>query len=76
MKYMNIVKKVAQNRYAQAGVALTLSSSAMAADDNTTAITSAITAGKALVQTTTSGVIALAALGFGVGMVVTWLAKR
>ncbi|MDC5804753.1 hypothetical protein OPW36_14115 [Vibrio europaeus] len=76
MKYMNVVKKIAQNRYAQAGVALTLSGSAMANDANTTAITDAITSGKALVSTTTSGVIALAALGFGVGMVVTWLAKR
>jgi len=74
MRITQIAKKAATNAYVQAGVALTVSGSAMA--DNTTAITDAIDAGKALVSTTTSGVIAIAALGFGVGMVVTWLAKR
>ena len=74
MRIIQMVKKTATNTYVQAGVALTVSGSAMA--DNTTEITSAIDAGKALVSTTTSGVIALAALGFGLGMVVSWLSRR
>jgi hypothetical protein len=74
MRIIQMVKDTASNAYVQAGVALTVSGSAMA--DNTTEITSAIDAGKALVSTTTSGVIALAALGFGLGMVVSWLSRR
>ncbi|MCG9727436.1 hypothetical protein L1D52_24620 [Vibrio brasiliensis] len=74
MRIIQMVKNTASNAYVQAGVALTVSGSAMA--DNTTEITSAIDAGKALVSTTTSGVIALAALGFGLGMVVSWLSRR
>ncbi|MCZ4296381.1 hypothetical protein [Vibrio sinaloensis] len=74
MRIIQNVKNMATNAYVQAGVALTVSGSAMA--DNTTEITEAITAGKALVSTTTSGVIALAALGFGLGMVVSWLSRR
>jgi|GEM_PF-3634232 len=74
MRIIQMVKNTATNTYVQAGVALTVSGSAMA--DNTTEITSAIDAGKALVSTTTSGVIALAALGFGLGMVVSWLSRR
>ncbi|MGD8123083.1 hypothetical protein [Vibrio sp. TRT 2004] len=74
MRIIQNVKNMATNAYVQAGVALTVSGSAMA--DNTTEITSAIDAGKALVSTTTSGVIALAALGFGLGMVVSWLSRR
>lgn len=74
MRIIQNVKNMATNAYVQAGVALTVSGSAMA--DNTTEITDAITSGKALVSTTTSGVIALAALGFGLGMVVSWLSRR
>ncbi|WP_425665745.1 hypothetical protein ACPUEJ_07495 [Vibrio tubiashii] len=76
MRTIQMVKNAATNTWVQAGVALTLSGSAMAEDPNTAAINAAVTAGKSLVSLTTSGVIGIAALGFGVGMVVTWLAKR
>lgn len=76
MRTIQMVKNAATNTWVQAGVALTLSGSALAEDPNTAAINAAVTSGKALVSLTTSGVIGIAALGFGVGMVVSWLAKR
>ncbi|MFL7028345.1 hypothetical protein [Vibrio cyclitrophicus] len=51
------------------------SSPAFAEGANETAITSAVEAGKSMVGLTTSGVIGIAALGFGLGMVVSWLRK-
>lgn len=66
------LRQIASNKILVASVALT-SSSAFA--DNTKEVTDAITAGKAMVQLTTSGVIGIAALGFGLGMVVAWLRK-
>ncbi|MDC5706410.1 hypothetical protein OPW02_17660 [Vibrio europaeus] len=77
MRTIQMVKNAATNTWVQAGVALTLSGSALAdADPNGTAIKAAVDAGKSLVSLTTSGVIGIAALGFGVGMVVTWLSRR
>ncbi|WCP70333.1 hypothetical protein LYZ37_23180 (plasmid) [Vibrio tubiashii] len=77
MKFFNFAKQTVQNRYAQMGVLLTVSGSALAdASANEGAITAAITGGKKLVELTTTGVIGLAALGFGVGMVVSWLARK
>ncbi|AXX59860.1 hypothetical protein [Vibrio vulnificus] len=72
MKFVNKAKNILNNKLLVAGVALT-SGSAFA--DNTAAITEAVTAGKAMVELTTSGVIGIAALGFGLGMVVAWLRK-
>ncbi len=72
MKFVNKAKNILNNKLLVAGVALT-SGSAFA--DNTTAITDAVTAGKSMVELTTSGVIGIAALGFGLGMVVSWLRK-
>lgn len=72
MKFVNKAKNILNNKLLVAGVALT---SASAFADNTTAITEAVTAGKAMVELTTSGVIGIAALGFGLGMVVAWLRK-
>ncbi|MBJ2148931.1 hypothetical protein JC606_21580 [Vibrio sp. IB15] len=56
---------------------VTALSSPAFADDSTAnaAITAAVDSGKAMVATTTAGVIAIAALGFGLGMVVSWLRK-
>ncbi|MEF1174492.1 hypothetical protein [Vibrio sinaloensis] len=76
MRIIQMVKNTATNTYVQAGVALTLSGSALAdANPNETAITAAVNAGKSMVSLTTSGVIGIAALGFGLGMVVAWLRK-
>ena len=58
-----------------AAVSVTSSSAFADATTNDTAITAAIDSGKAMVATTTAGVIAIAALGFGLGMVVSWLRK-
>ncbi|EKO3792809.1 hypothetical protein HAR83_002223 [Vibrio metschnikovii] len=55
-----------------AGTALA-SSSAFA--NNSEAIEAAVASGQSMVSLTTSGVIALAALGFGLGMVVSWLRR-
>ncbi|WCP70106.1 hypothetical protein LYZ37_19070 [Vibrio tubiashii] len=77
MKFYNFAKQTVQNRYAQMGVLLTMSGSALAdATANETAITAAITGGKKLVEMTTTGIIGLAALGFGLGMVVSWLGRK
>ncbi|PVA00174.1 hypothetical protein DC364_01745 [Vibrio vulnificus] len=69
---MNKAKNILNNKLLISAVALT-SGSAFA--DNTAAITEAVTGGKAMVELTTSGVIGIAALGFGLGMVVSWLRK-
>lgn len=63
------------NKILLASVALTSGSAFADASANETAITSAVNAGKSMVQLTTSGVIGIAALGFGLGMVVAWLRK-
>ncbi|WP_438827334.1 hypothetical protein [Vibrio vulnificus] len=72
MKFVNKAKNILNNKLLISAVALT-SGSAFA--DNTAAITEAVTGGKAMVELTTSGVIGIAALGFGLGMVVSWLRK-
>lgn len=72
MKFVNKAKSILNNKLLVAGVALT-SGSAFA--DNAADVTAAITAGKTMVELTTSGVIGIAALGFGLGMVVSWLRK-
>ena len=68
------LRQMANNKILLASVALT-SSSAFAEGANETAITAAVDAGKSMVSLTTSGVIGIAALGFGLGMVVAWLRK-
>ncbi|HAS6758792.1 TPA: hypothetical protein GRI76_12820 [Vibrio parahaemolyticus] len=77
MKYMNQVKNFVTNKYTQAGVAMSLSLPALAegGNSNIDAINGAIDGGKQMVSLTTSGVIGIAALGFGLGMVVAWLRK-
>lgn len=57
-----------------ASVALAASGSALA-DGNTSAIEAAIASGQSSVSLVTAGVIALAALGFGLTMIVTWLRR-
>ncbi|MEZ8904844.1 hypothetical protein [Vibrio sp. 10N.247.310.34] len=66
--------QIASNKILVASVALT-SASAFADGTNETAITAAVNGGKSMVQLTTSGVIGIAALGFGLGMVISWLRK-
>lgn len=53
------------------------STSAFAADPtaNEAAINAAIASGQSMVSATTAGVIAVAAICFGVGLVVSWLRK-
>ena len=68
------LRQLVNNKVLLASVALT-SGSAFADDTTNNAITAAIDSGKAMVATTTAGVIAIAALGFGLGMVVSWLRK-
>ncbi|WP_146441625.1 hypothetical protein [Vibrio kanaloae] len=68
------LRQLVSNKILVASVALT-SGSAFAEGANETAITAAVEAGKGMVQLTTSGVIGIAALGFGLGMVVAWLRK-
>ncbi|CAH7177224.1 conserved exported hypothetical protein [Vibrio chagasii] len=72
---MNKLRQMANNKILLASVALTSGSAFADASANETAITSAVNAGKTMVQLTTSGVIGIAALGFGLGMVVAWLRK-
>ncbi|MFM2610399.1 hypothetical protein AAFX30_22755 [Vibrio chagasii] len=72
---MNKLRQMANNKILLASVALTSGSAFADASANETAITSAVNAGKSMVQLTTSGVIGIAALGFGLGMVVAWLRK-
>ncbi len=77
MKRFGLAKNILQNKMLQAGVLVTASGSAFANTEggNNAAITAAVEAGKNMVSLTTSGVIGIAALGFGLGMVVAWLRK-
>ncbi|KDN27176.1 protein Vpf81 [Vibrio fortis] len=70
------LRQIVSNKSLVAAVALT-SGSAFAADPSAaeTAINAAVASGKSMVGLTTSGVIGIAALGFGLGMVVSWLRK-
>lgn len=76
---LNKIKSTAQTlkgkttKLALVGVTALASSSAFA--NNSDAIEAAIASGQAAVSLTTSGVIALAALGFGLGMIVSWLRR-
>ncbi len=73
MKFVNKAKNILTNKLLVAGVALTSSSAFAEVPEE---ITTAITNGKAMVGATTSGLLAMGALGFGIGMVLTWLARR
>ncbi|HHP0481484.1 hypothetical protein [Vibrio campbellii] len=78
MKYMNQVQSFFTNKYTQAGVAMTLSVPAFAdgsGNANIEAINGAVASGGQMVSLTTSGVIGIAAMGFGLGMVVAWLRR-
>ncbi|WP_150141084.1 hypothetical protein [Candidatus Enterovibrio escicola] len=76
MRIIETVKNTSTNTYLMAGVLLTMSGSALAdTTTDTSAIDAAIASGKSMVSATTSGVIAVAALCFGLGMVVSWLRK-
>lgn len=69
------LRQIASNKILVASVALTSASAFADASTNETAITAAVNSGKSMVQLTTSGVIGIAALGFGLGMVISWLRK-
>ncbi|MEZ9601167.1 hypothetical protein AB4232_20400 [Vibrio sp. 10N.286.46.A8] len=69
------LRQIASNKILVASVALTSSSAFADASANETAITAAVNTGKSMVGLTTTGVIGIAALGFGLGMVVSWLRK-
>lgn len=71
MRFMSIARKYG-SKVAVVGGALA-ASAAHAAD--TYGITEYVTASKENVTLTVTGVIALAALGFGVGILVGWLRK-
>lgn len=72
----NKIKATVQNRYFLGLSAALTSGVASAADDGmTSAITNAITAGQANVSMTIAGVVSVAALCFGAGLIVTWLRK-
>ena len=60
--------------FVASAAALTASGSALA--DNTTAVTEAIAAGTALTTLTTGGILSVAAVCFGVGLVASMLIKR
>ncbi|OLQ70014.1 hypothetical protein BIT28_10750 [Photobacterium proteolyticum] len=74
MKYITLKRKFGQ-------VALVTTSAVMAAPSfaedsaTVTAIKSAVAAGQSSVQVTVAGVIGLAALGFGVGMIISYLRR-
>ena len=72
---MNKLRQLVSNKVLLASVALTSGSAFAEASANETAITAAVDSGKAMVGLTTTGVIGIAALGFGLGMVVMWLRK-
>ncbi|HDM8216513.1 TPA: hypothetical protein ACN305_003269 [Vibrio campbellii] len=75
---MNQVQSFFTNKYTQAGVAMTLSVPAFAdgsGNANIEAINGAVASGGQMVSLTTSGVIGIAAMGFGLGMVVAWLRR-
>ena len=69
------LRQIASNKILLASVALTSGSAFADPSANETAITAAVNSGKGMVELTTSGVIGIAALGFGLGMVVAWLRK-
>ena len=69
------LRQLVSNKILVASVALTSGSAFADGSANETAITAAVNAGKGMVELTTSGVIGIAALGFGLGMVVAWLRK-
>lgn len=60
--------------FVASAAALTASGSALA--DNTSAVTEAIAAGTALTTLTTGGILSVAAVCFGVGLVASMLIKR
>ncbi|MEZ9289131.1 hypothetical protein [Vibrio lentus] len=60
--------------FVASAAALTASGSALA--DNTAAVTEAIAAGTALTTLTTGGILSVAAVCFGVGLVASMLIKR
>ena len=63
--------------FVASAAALTASGSAFAeASANTTAVTEAIAQGTALTTLTTGGILSLAAICFGVGLVASMLIKR
>tara|TARA_Y100001960_G_scaffold301297_1_gene351223 strand:- start:725 stop:943 length:219 start_codon:yes stop_codon:yes gene_type:complete len=72
---MNKLRQFASNKVLWASVALTSGSAFAEASANEAAITAAVNSGKSMVSLTTSGVIGIAALAFGLGMVVMWLRK-
>ena len=69
------LRQLVSNKILVASVALTSGSAFADGNANQDAITAAVTSGKGMVELTTSGVIGIAALGFGLGMVVSWLRK-
>jgi len=69
------LRQIVSNKALVAAVALTSGSAFAEASANETAITAAVNSGKSMVSLTTAGVIGIAALGFGLGMVVSWLRK-
>lgn len=72
----NKTRNILNNKLLAASVLVTASGSAFAEGSaNEVAINAAVEAGKGMVSLTTSGVIGIAALGFGLGMVVSWLRK-
>lgn len=70
MKYMNVARRSG----AVLVGTLILASTSMAATTSET-VTGAITDGTTVVQLVVGGVIALAALAFGLGMMKSWLSK-
>lgn len=67
-------RAVSMGKVSTAALVVALFSTSASAD-NLTAINDAVTAGSGLVSATTAGVIAIAALCFGLGLVVSWLRK-
>ncbi|CAH1529557.1 conserved exported hypothetical protein [Vibrio harveyi] len=73
---VNNVKSVVVNKKVAVGAALMVASVSPAfADGITDAITAATTSGQANVSLTVAGLIGMAALGFGVTMIVGFLRK-
>ncbi|MGL5665850.1 MAG: hypothetical protein ACRDD9_06950 [Shewanella sp.] len=73
----NKIKAAVQNRYFL-GLSAALTSgvaSAVETSSMESAITNAITAGQANVSMTIAGVVSVAALCFGAGLIVAWLRK-
>ncbi|KAB7689501.1 hypothetical protein [Plesiomonas shigelloides] len=70
------IKAAVQNRYFLGlSAALTSGVASAAEGDMTSTITNAITAGQANVSMTIAGVVSVAALCFGAGLIVAWLRK-